>query len=297
MKWFLVVFFSVAFSYAGPQDSHGGSIVGNGGDGISIEFRNLARGIYQNLQISGGQLAFDGQRFQRLVEEADIQTEDRLFLRGKEVDAINYPTLEKIVISRQRWATTSRSVATMVSLIFHEILGLMDIHDDTLVKSYVDSYVNKFIDISGDTRPRLISKCLVSLGESELHGSQLPLTNLSGMRNFLLFRQNSEYLVYLEDNLIPRSMRPYDKASRFMGYFKCHINPGRTQIVCTDPPCSGVSFNWNESQSVFEARVKVNRTLGTCKTEVPENGAMVHTYAQETLYFPPGRCELFLDSK
>lgn len=286
----LVIGFLSQFSFAQ------GSVVGNGGDGIAIEFQNLARGISQNLESSPSDAGFSVKIFAQLTREAEIRTENRLFLRDREVDAINYPTLKRIVISRSRWLITSRSVPAMVSLVFHEILGLMNIQNDEFVKKYTDRYIENFVNLPGDNRPQLLVHCQNSLTSDQVT-QYFPKTSPMGFKNFLIYRQNKDYLLYYQDNLLLRSMRPYETIDYFMGYFKCHMNPDRTSIVCGDPPCSQIVFQQDPSREVFAVHLKVDRLTEGCKVPPAQLVPTVLNYVRGDLAFEKNQCQMFVDKK
>ncbi len=269
-----------------------GSVVGNGGDGIAIEFRILARVISENLRSMPISPGFDVEAFAVLVESAIVQTEDQLFLADVEVDAINYPALKKIVISRKRWPSTNRSVSSSVVLVFHELLGLMGIHDDLIVKKYSNTYIENFINAVGESRPRLLSRCDLSLKSSDVAkfgSAEWPM----GAKNLLLYRQNSDFLIYYQDNMIPVSTRPDETKSYFLGYFKCHMNPLRTDVVCTDTPCSRITMNLNAKAQAFMVHIAVDRITESCRLPQVEPDSTMTNYLRADLAFPLNRCQLF----
>lgn len=284
-KFFLWSFFFI-FSL---QSFGQGSIVGNGGDGIAIEFRSLARDILQNLKATSILSSADLEKFSKSVNDSEITTQDRLFLNDKEVDAINYPTLQKITISRSRWLLTSRTIPAAVSLVFHEILGLLNIHDDKLVKKYTDSYVENFVNAKGDSRPELILQCKISMASTQVNNF-VPDARALGAKNFLIYRQNSDYLIHYQDNLLPMSLRPYDTINHFLGYFKCHMNPDRTSIVCSEPPCSQITLKFDQDKQVSVVRVKIDRVTDNCAIPANQLGDTILNYLYGDMVFPAAKC-------
>lgn len=285
LKFLLLIILSVISQQGFAQ----GSVVGNGGDGIAIQFRNLARDISDNLKSTTILAAADLKNFSNSVELADIQTSDRLFLNGKEVDAINYPALQKITISRTRWLLTSRTVAAAVSLVFHEFLGLQNIHDDQLVKKYTDIYVDQFINAVGDNRPELVLECKMSMASSAVDqyiANARPLGN----KNLLIYRQNNDYLIHYQDNLLPMSLRPYDTVNYFLGYFKCHMNPDRTSFVCSDPPCNQITLHLDKLKQVSIVSIKVDRVTEKCIAPAAQQGDTILNYLKGDIVFPAKHC-------
>ena len=111
-----------------------------------------------------------------------------------------------------------------------------------------------------------------------------------GDKNFQLYRQNSDYLIYYEDNLLPVSTKPDRTISHFLGYFKCHLNPNHTNIICTDAPCSQVTFKISDDQSVYILRLKVDRLTEQCRIS---NSALLpntENYLLADLVFPKNNC-------
>lgn len=266
-----------------------GSVVGNGGDGIAIQFRNLARAISENLQSTSVLSPEQLKNFSNSVVQADIQTEDRLFLNSKEVDAINYPTLQKITISRSRWLLTSRATSAAVSLVFHEFLGLQNIRDDQLVKKYTDLYVDQFVNATGDSRPELIVECKMSMASSAV-SQYVADARPMGDKNLLIYRQNEDYLIHYQDNLLPMSLRPYDTLNHFLGYFKCHMNPQRTSILCSEPPCSQITLNLDPSKQVSIVSIKVDRITQGCVVPAAQQGDTILNYLKGDIVFPAKQC-------
>ena len=266
-----------------------GSVVGNGGDGIAIQFRNLARDISENLKSTSILSPEILKSFSNSVEQADIRTEDRLFLNGNEVDAINYPTLQKITISRTRWLLTSRTTAAVVSLVFHEVLGLQNIHDDTLVKKYTDIYVDQFVNAVGDSRPELLVQCKMSISPADVKNYVADARPM-GDKNLLIYRQNNDYLIHYQDNLLPMSLSPYDTINHFLGYFKCHMNPERTSILCSEPPCSQITLNLDQAKQVSIVSIKVDRITEGCVVPAAQQGDTILNYLKGDIVFPAKQC-------
>lgn len=120
-----------------PENSVGGSggdSVGNGGDGIVLEFRKYGRDAYR-LAKQNNMQSVDLQKLGLIVESADIvSTSEKLMSEGTERDALNYPAENKIVVNRARWQQI-QSEKVKMALALHEFLLLMGANDSSYILS------------------------------------------------------------------------------------------------------------------------------------------------------------------
>ena len=127
----LLVFSSLALAFQKPL--RGGNSVGNGGDAMAAEFVQTARTALHYLDLktsSQANLSFIIQSLARGLNETQVNSNDQLFLRGDEVDAINFPELKKIVLSRKRWETyREKGLSVRSRLALHEYLGVIGLND------------------------------------------------------------------------------------------------------------------------------------------------------------------------
>ncbi len=270
-------------------DPGGGSVVGNGGDGIAIEFRNLGRSIAENLERARDP-DFDIRKFRAAVETASIETRERVLLRGREVGAVNYPQFNKIVVNARRWLVTSRSVVPAVSLVMHEFLGVMGVQNDQLVNRYVQKYVRTFAK-EEPAPPEEVLRCDFAMNEADA-SRRFPLERgfyeYLGARNLTILRQFDKYWVFIEDNVAPRSMQPRTKISRFLGYFDCHANPDGTDWYCTRPACSSVRIRFDGKRRLVHALVAVDRITENCGSEAV--GLHAEEYLNAQMVYAPKSC-------
>ncbi len=106
---------------------------GNGGDGFASEFVNTAKlsiEILKKIDTTSVK-QFDLDKFTGAVVNTAVQSEESLFLKNQEVDAINYPKEKLIKMSRSRWRELRESTKTTArfNLVIHEYLGIMKIDD------------------------------------------------------------------------------------------------------------------------------------------------------------------------
>ncbi len=109
-----------------------GGWTSGGGDTTAMEFISIGYRVYdmlagiekmnRNDDLKG---LVDLAALKSRLETAKIEsTNDRLEVNGAEVDAINYPAQNRIVISRPRWAL-EKPIETRAGLVLHEYLGLL----------------------------------------------------------------------------------------------------------------------------------------------------------------------------
>jgi len=105
----------------------GGTEVGNGGDIISQEFITTGYRIAGALRVN----PIDGvsaDEFLMKVATVQVYSKDKVMLNGEEVSAANFPSQNKIYVSKARWKAT-RNILLRAYLVFHEYLWMMGIND------------------------------------------------------------------------------------------------------------------------------------------------------------------------
>lgn len=103
---------------------------GNGGDEVSQAFVDAGYELVESL-MKDPVAGVDTQALLRAVEATKVHSEEKLVLRGMEVDAINYPHPEapRILVSRSGWARMENVSHRRMFLAFHEYLGIMGLDD------------------------------------------------------------------------------------------------------------------------------------------------------------------------
>lgn len=123
--WFSLVFASFS--------AHSFWYTGNAGDVYSAEFILTGTDLVQRIENSGLPVAdlVDPAGFRAAILKTTVHSEERVFNRGFEVDAVNLPDERKIVINRSRWRELRKSTETRnrYLLVLHEYLYLMGIDD------------------------------------------------------------------------------------------------------------------------------------------------------------------------
>jgi len=130
----LIALFLFALS---PNPSHAratdGWENGNAGDTFSAEFILTARDLVQRMKLLPpselGEINLNS--LAGAVLSAKVHSEETLLLDGYEVDAINYPARQEIVLSRTRWRALRQPSETTqrLMLVLHEYLFLVGIDD------------------------------------------------------------------------------------------------------------------------------------------------------------------------
>lgn len=116
-----------------PATGHATKIVGNGGDTYAIEFVSTAEEVHKYLQASVAGIV-DAKTFGAAVLNTKVESTDgKLVLDGAVKDAINYPSLRRIVFSRGRW--TNMTDHERAVLVLHEYLGILQIKDASYQRS------------------------------------------------------------------------------------------------------------------------------------------------------------------
>lgn len=116
-----------------PMAAHATKVIGNGGDTYAIEFVDVANEITNYLKEHETDIV-DSKAFAKAVSDTSVESTDKnLSLEGKPKDAINYPTLKKIVFNRKRWTNTTDQQRAI--LVLHEYLGILQVEGATYEKS------------------------------------------------------------------------------------------------------------------------------------------------------------------
>ncbi len=131
-----VLFFSlllIAISHTAFAAGGGGNTVGNGGDGVAEEFVIEARQAINLLSCIKLEFA-DIKIVSTLLSNVEFtevnSSQESLWLRGRQVDAINFPGEHKILVSRERWSgLLLANIGTRVTIVLHEYLGVSGVDD------------------------------------------------------------------------------------------------------------------------------------------------------------------------
>lgn len=131
MKIIIIVFLISLQSFAGND-------VENGGDAVAFEFTTTARLATKILKTAKLTPELKGvvEKISESLVSTQVNTRPKLFLRDNEVDAINYPLKNLIVVSRSRWQIAKLGgVEARLGLVLHEFLGVSRIDDGDYAKS------------------------------------------------------------------------------------------------------------------------------------------------------------------
>lgn len=114
---------------ASSNASSGGDTVGNGGSTIEMDFKAAGLRALEQIELNEETFkAVDSALLKAIVDRAEVETtKTELVLKGQRKDAINYPSLNKIVVNESRWMALSEHRKTAFAL--HEYLGLMNVDD------------------------------------------------------------------------------------------------------------------------------------------------------------------------
>ncbi|MES2855219.1 MAG: hypothetical protein V4692_05125, partial [Bdellovibrionota bacterium] len=89
-----------------PMFANAGNETGNGGDSVASEFIVVATDLAIRIQKAGiKHPLLDLDLLNTAILLTEVYSKERSFLRGREVDAINFPDLVEIQVSRRRWIT------------------------------------------------------------------------------------------------------------------------------------------------------------------------------------------------
>lgn len=119
--------------------------VGNGGDVIASEFNSIARTAVYFLK-SKSLTAIEKNIVKNIEVKMDttmlVSVSEKLILNGREVDAINYPIENKILISKNRWEQIRlRNPAERALIVLHEYIWITGVNDQNY--NFSTSLVNK----------------------------------------------------------------------------------------------------------------------------------------------------------
>lgn len=106
----------------------GGGVTSSGGDSVAAEFSVTARHIASILE-NEIKTVVSSQDFLSAVNSTQVVSQDKVLLEGYERDAVNYPSLKKIVVGRNRWFETANQIGRRYILVMHEYLNIMGIDD------------------------------------------------------------------------------------------------------------------------------------------------------------------------
>jgi hypothetical protein len=126
-KFFILLLALPSIALAGTENGgNGGDLVGNGGDGQVIEFRNLGLALAEKLRALNGTcqslIPLRPLDLLNVVYRARIDSsEEELKLQGRRVEAINYPSLNKIIFHSPSFVLNKNKT----QLVAHEFLGLL----------------------------------------------------------------------------------------------------------------------------------------------------------------------------
>lgn len=126
-KIFFLLLTLPSLALAGAENGgNGGDLVGNGGDGQVIEFRNQGLALAEKLRALNGTcqslLPLRPLDLLNVVYRARIESsEEELKLSGRRVEAINYPSLNKIIFHSPSFVVNKNKA----QFVAHEFLGLL----------------------------------------------------------------------------------------------------------------------------------------------------------------------------
>jgi hypothetical protein len=109
------------------------NLVGNGGDVVASEFNSIARTAVYFLQKrvlspADQQLVAD---ILKKIETTQVESvANELFIDGRAVDAINYPSIEQVKVNRKRWEQIRlRGPSMRTMIVLHEYIWIAGIDD------------------------------------------------------------------------------------------------------------------------------------------------------------------------
>lgn len=152
-----------------------GGISAGGGDEVGLEFTNLGQLISRFfLGMDRSSLPVDPNTLSAAVTQTIVRSDVHAYLgggffsRGEEVDAVNFPSEGRILVSRSRWAEYRQD--QKVSLVLHEYLSVMGLNDrDYQISAPFLREHGKAILIAGTPVTRCTTLAVLSLystGES-----------------------------------------------------------------------------------------------------------------------------------
>jgi hypothetical protein len=152
LKGFIFAVFMGVASFS-ASNAWGESRVGNGGDSMAALFVSEADNALQLISeaLRSGAFtpppSFSFQRFEQRIKTATVYTQDKTFLGNVEVDALNFPEENKIILNRSRWRTFSFDIKAKRFLVLHEYFGLANIRDGSYETS---SFIVRKMQNGGD---------------------------------------------------------------------------------------------------------------------------------------------------
>ncbi|MGE0615952.1 MAG: hypothetical protein AB7P04_09940 [Bacteriovoracia bacterium] len=123
---------------AGVEGGGGATGVGGGGDAYALEFTAMGRGALGYVRAYADQFPeIASEELAKAIDATQVTSIDHAYLedaRGRrEVDAINYPDVKKIELSRTRWAQLDTDAR--ITLVLHEYLGILRLADEGFLVS------------------------------------------------------------------------------------------------------------------------------------------------------------------
>ena len=127
----LIAALAIIVAPAVPNAAQGGANSGGGGDTVAIQFIQTANRLAEHLLFlqEDDRRGLDPRALGEAVFSVQVQsTEDKLILNGASVDAINYPSEKRILLSRSGWEKANPELRQV--LVLHEYLGILGVRDD-----------------------------------------------------------------------------------------------------------------------------------------------------------------------
>ncbi|MBC7386114.1 MAG: hypothetical protein H7301_08145 [Cryobacterium sp.] len=123
---FLVMIASFGFN-ASPALATGGNSSG-GGDAYSAEFVHLGLEV-ANMLARSPKKGVDLRAFRAAVAQTRVFSSPRVFLGSQELDAVNTPSLHRIVMGRIHWDALLSNPRKKLVLVAHEYFSIMGLDD------------------------------------------------------------------------------------------------------------------------------------------------------------------------
>lgn len=112
-----------------------GGVISGGGDSFSAEFVKIGYDLFQMLENSPIE-EISNDKFLEAVQNTKVNSAYTVTLNGEEVDAINTPSLNHILINRRRWIDTATDYKKRLVLVAHEYLGILGVDDSNYQVSH-----------------------------------------------------------------------------------------------------------------------------------------------------------------
>jgi hypothetical protein len=112
---------------AQAQTARFGGDSAGGGDAVKLEFTAVAQALLHMLPklTAADSLRVSRQELGRIIQTTEIQTAEKVFLRGKEKDAVNEPNIPRITVSRTRWLALGSDLDRKMMFALHEYIGAL----------------------------------------------------------------------------------------------------------------------------------------------------------------------------